>query len=92
MGGGGGVREDTQRAQSGRDKRVCSHATAAAYRRFHKHRRLFVVDKRISMSMLARRQRGGAATRRRQRQPGAIDGEVSDAIDGARRRRRLTGC
>lgn len=32
-------------------ERGCSHATARASRRFRKHRRLFVVDKRISMSM-----------------------------------------
>lgn len=91
----------TRRGQSGKDKRVCSHATAPAYCRVHKHRRLFVVDKRISMSMGARRQRGGVGGRRRggDKGGGAIDGEVSDSVDEAewrrgflfRRRRRLIG-
>lgn len=84
-----------ERAQSGKDKRVCSHATARAYCRFHKHRRLFVVDKRISMSMGARRQRGGVGGRgggRRHdghKDSGAIDGErAKRATPSIRAKRR----
>lgn len=97
MRGGGGAGEGTGGAQSGKDKRVCAHATARAYCCFHKHRRLFVVDKRISMSMGARRQRGGA---REDERGGGEDGDTA----GTKRapstasgvlvspRRLLTGC